>query len=71
MRKFQKILCSGIIGIKKAICKNLIFYQNSDGYVVTKGMSVIESDPESGKSHAICKICGEKNYIKYLKLIIQ
>ena len=54
--------------IKCPTCKRKIHYQNKEGLVITKN-SIIESDPETGETHAICKFCKEKVFIENLRLV--
>ena len=54
--------------IKCPTCKRKIHYQNKEGLFITKN-SIIESDPETGETHAICKFCKEKVLIENLRLV--
>jgi hypothetical protein len=54
--------------LKCPTCKRKIQYQNEHGLVITKN-SIIESDPESGGTHAICKFCKEKVFVENLRLV--
>jgi hypothetical protein len=54
--------------IKCQGCKELIFDKNDEGYLVTKNIKVLESNPRNGKSIAICKKCNGRNYIDRLIL---
>lgn len=54
--------------LKCPTCKRKIHYQNKEGLVITKN-SIIESDPGTGETHAICKFCKEKVFIEHLRLV--
>ena len=54
--------------IKCPTCKRKIHYLNSEGLMITKN-SIIESNPETGETHAICKFCKEKVFIENLRLV--
>jgi hypothetical protein len=54
--------------IKCPTCKRKIHYLNNEGLVVTKN-SIIESNPLTGETHAICKFCKGKVFIENLRLV--
>ena len=54
--------------IKCPTCKRKIHYLSKEGLIITKN-SIIESDPETGESNAICKFCKTRIFIGSLKLI--
>jgi hypothetical protein len=56
------------LSIKCPTCKRKIHYQNKEGFVITKN-SIIESNPNTGETHAICKFCKEKMLIEDLRLV--
>lgn len=54
--------------VKCPTCKRKIQYQNKQGLVITKNC-IVESDPETGETHAICKFCKERVFIENLRLV--
>ena len=54
--------------IKCPTCKRKIHYRNKEGFIITKN-SIIESNPATGESFAICKFCKEKVFIENLRLV--
>lgn len=54
--------------IKCPTCKRKIHYQNKEGLVITKN-SIVESNPLTGESFAICKFCKTRILIGRLKII--
>ena len=54
--------------IKCSTCKRKIHYLNNEGLMVTKN-SIIESNPETGETYAICKFCKERVLIENLRLV--
>lgn len=54
--------------VKCPTCKRKIHYLNNEGLVVTKNC-IIESDPETGETNAICKFCKGKVFIESLRLV--
>jgi hypothetical protein len=54
--------------IKCPTCKRKIHYLNNEGLIVTKN-SIIESNPQTGETHAICKFCKRKVFIDNLRLV--
>lgn len=54
--------------IKCPTCKRKIHYLNNEGLMVTKN-SIVESNPLTGESFAICRFCKTRILINSLKLI--
>lgn len=57
--------------VKCPTCKRKIHHMNQEGRFVTKNCSVIESDPRTGRTFAICKFCKSKVMLGNLRLVIR
>lgn len=57
--------------VKCPTCKKKIQHLNEEGMYVTKNCSVLETDPRTGITGAICKTCKTRVELPSLRMLVE
>jgi len=57
--------------IKCPTCKRKIHHLNKEGLLVTKNCSVLETDPKTGVTSAICRSCKTRVLLNNFRVVME
>ena len=57
--------------VKCPTCKRKIHHLNDEGRFVTKNCSVLETDPRTGVTEAVCKTCKTRVEVPNLRVLME
>ncbi len=57
--------------VKCPTCKKKIHHLNEEGMLVTKNCSVLETDPRTGVTEAVCKTCKTRVELPNLRILLE